>query len=89
MSKGQQTIRAARGFDDVLPNQTWKWQAVEQIARDTARAFHFKEIRTPLIEFSELFHRGVGESTDIIQKETFDIAPRKDDSDRKAFRKTV
>jgi histidyl-tRNA synthetase len=69
-------INAPRGTADVLPADSWKWQAVESIARQVAEVYHFSEIRTPIYEHSELFHRGVGETTDIVQKETFTFKPR-------------
>ena len=69
-------IKAPRGTADILPEESPKWQAIEQIARDTAELFHFAEIRTPVYEHTELFHRGVGETTDIVQKETFTFKPR-------------
>ncbi|HWE01099.1 MAG TPA: histidine--tRNA ligase [Tepidisphaeraceae bacterium] len=67
-------INAPRGTVDLLPAESWKWQVVERIARDTARLYHFGEIRTPVFEHTELFHRGVGEASDIVNKEmyTFD-----------------
>ncbi len=49
---------------------------IEAIARDTAELYHFQEIRTPVVEYSELFHRGVGESSDIVTKETFTFNDR-------------
>ena len=73
-------INAPRGTADTLPAESWKWQAVEAIARDVAAIYHFAEIRTPIYEFSELFHRGVGETTDIVSKETFTFADRGGDS---------
>ena len=69
-------INAPRGTADTLPAESWKWQAVEQIAREVAELYHFAEIRTPIYEHSELFHRGVGETSDIVQKETFTFRPR-------------
>ena len=57
-----------RGTQDILPGESERWQYVEQIARDTCAAFQYKEIRTPIFEHTELFARGVGESTDIVQK---------------------
>ena len=67
-------INAPRGTADLLPAETWKWQTVERIARELATVYHFAEIRTPIFEHTELFHRGVGESSDIVNKEmyTFD-----------------
>jgi histidyl-tRNA synthetase len=73
-------INAPRGTADTLPADSWKWQAVEAIARDIAAVYHFAEIRTPVYEYSELFHRGVGETTDIVSKETFTFADRGGDS---------
>jgi histidyl-tRNA synthetase len=71
-----QKINAPKGTVDILPDDVWKWQAVERIARETARLFHFNEVRTPLFEHSEVFHRGVGETTDIVQKETYTFDDR-------------
>src|SRR4051812_15327994 len=70
----QQQITAPRGVADILPATSWQWQTVERIARDTAALYHFAEIRTPVFEHTELFHRGVGEASDIVNKEmyTFD-----------------
>lgn len=71
-----QKINAPRGFEDILPTESWKWQAVERIAREVAELYHFQEIRTPVLEYSELFHRGVGETSDIVTKETFTFNDR-------------
>lgn len=69
-------IKAPRGTADTLPAESWKWQAVEQIARDVSELYHFAEIRTPIFEHSELFHRGVGETSDIVHKETYTFDDR-------------
>jgi histidyl-tRNA synthetase len=69
-------INAPRGTADVLPAEAPRWQALERIAREVAELYHFQEIRTPIYESTELFHRGVGETTDIVQKETFTFRPR-------------
>src|SRR3954470_23821906 len=79
-------IRPPKGFEDILPADTWRWQAVEQFARATATLFHFDEIRTPLVESHELFHRGVGETTDIVTKETFSLATRDEEKDKLTLR---
>lgn len=62
------------GAEDVLPKDSYKWQLVEDIMRSEAAAYGFKEIRTPVFEHTELFQRGVGDTTDVVQKEmyTFD-----------------
>jgi histidyl-tRNA synthetase len=73
-------LAAPKGFEDILPAESWKWQTVEAIAREVAEFYHFQEIRTPALEHSELFHRGVGETTDIVHKETFTFKDRGGDS---------
>lgn len=67
-------IQAPKGTKDVTPRESYKWQYIEKIARETCDNFGFSEIRTPVIEHTELFLRGVGDTTDIVQKEmyTFD-----------------
>jgi histidyl-tRNA synthetase len=70
------SINAPKGTQDFLPDDTRKWQAVERIAREVAELYHFGEIRTPVFEHTELFHRGVGETTDIVSKETYTFADR-------------
>jgi histidyl-tRNA synthetase len=69
-------LTAPKGFEDILPDQSWKWQHVEHVARETAELFRFQEIRTPVLEHSALFHRGVGETSDIVHKETFTFTDR-------------
>src|SRR5436190_9911153 len=69
-------INAPKGFADILPEESWKWQVVENIAREVSQLYHFLEIRTPVLEATELFHRGVGETTDIVHKETFTFTDR-------------
>ena len=64
-------INIPKGMKDVLPSQSYKWQYVEETARKVASAFGFKEIRTPVLEHTELFLRGVGDTTDIVNKEMY------------------
>ncbi len=64
-------IKAIRGFNDILPSEVGKWQFVEQIAREVFESFGFKEIRIPILEKTELFARGIGEATDIVEKEMY------------------
>ena len=63
-------INIPKGTKDMLPSEAYKWHYVEDIARQTAHSFGFKEIRTPTFEHTELFLRGVGETTDIVNKES-------------------
>jgi len=73
-------IDAPKGTADILPAESWTWRAVEEIARRTAELYHFSEIRTPIFEHTELFHRGVGESSDVVSKETYTFTDRGDRS---------
>lgn len=59
------------GTQDILPGEVEKWQFIEKTARELCRAFNYKEIRTPIFEATELFQRGVGETTDIVEKEMY------------------
>lgn len=63
-----------KGTEDVLPKDSYRWQFVEDVMRKESAAYGFKEIRTPAFEHTELFARGVGQTTDVVQKEmyTFD-----------------
>jgi histidyl-tRNA synthetase len=67
-------IKSQKGTQDLLPKDTEKWQAVENVMRDEAKLHGFGEIRTPVFEDTKLFQRSVGETTDVVQKEmyTFD-----------------
>lgn len=64
------------GTQDILPGVTEKWQFVEEKARDICRRFNFREIRIPMFEATELFQRGVGETTDIVEKEMYTFTDR-------------
>jgi histidyl-tRNA synthetase len=64
-------IKSPRGTRDLLPPDTALWNFVEATVRDVFRAYNFHEIRTPIFESTELFARGVGEETDVVQKEMF------------------
>ncbi len=64
-------INIPKGTKDVLPSQSYKWQFIEKTAREVAELFSFREIRTPVFEHTELFLRGVGETTDVVTKEMY------------------
>lgn len=64
-------INIPKGTKDVLPSESYKWHYVEKTARDVAKTFGIKEIRTPTFEHTELFLRGVGDTTDIVNKEMY------------------
>ena len=69
-------IRKPRGTMDIMPEETPEWRYVEENARRAAAEFGFGEIRTPGFEATELFHRGVGETTDVVQKEMYTFEDR-------------
>ena len=71
------TITAPRGTRDLLPEETPAWDRVEAVARDLARRYAFERIEIPLFEQSELFARGLGESSDAVEKEMFRVAGAK------------
>lgn len=64
-------INIQKGTKDVLPGQAYKWRYIEDAAREVARSFNLSEIRTPTFEATELFCRGVGETTDVVNKEMY------------------
>ena len=70
------SFKVPRGTQDILPEQTPKWQKVESIMRELCRVYRYKEIRTPIFEQTELFQRGVGDTTDIVQKEMYTFEDR-------------
>ncbi len=66
-----------RGTEDKLPKEIYKWRTVEKIAAQTAEVYGCKEIRTPTFEYTELFQRGVGSTTDVVQKEMYTFDDKK------------
>ena len=64
-------ISAPKGTKDVLPNQVYKWHFVEKAFAGICKRYGFKEIRTPVFEHTELFTKGVGDTTDIVEKQMY------------------
>ena len=64
-------INRPKGTKDVVPSEVYKWQKIENIAKDVLKTRGFNEIRTPIFEHTELFVRGVGEGSDIVNKEMY------------------
>ncbi len=64
-------IQKPRGTEDITPSQSYRWSFLEDILKETAQSFGYKEIRTPTFEHTELFLRGVGDTTDVVQKEMY------------------
>lgn len=72
--------QAPKGTKDVLPSQSYKWQYVEALIRELCALYGFRETRTPVFEHTELFLRGVGDTTDIVQKEMYTFIDKGDRS---------
>lgn len=68
--------KAPRGTNDVLPRDAAKWQFAEKTALGTAALYGYGEIRTPVFEHTEVFDRGIGDTTDVVQKEMYTFADR-------------
>ena len=80
------TFRAARGTRDLLPDETPTWTRLERLAADLATRYGYRRIETPMFEQVAVFERGVGEVTDIVEKELFRLQPRTDESEQWALR---
>jgi histidyl-tRNA synthetase len=69
-------VKAPRGMQDILPADVGRWHAVEARVRDLARRHGYQEIRTPVVEHTEVFQRGIGSGTDIVDKEMYTFLDR-------------
>ncbi len=69
-------IRGIKGVKDILPDDMPKWRLVEETARRVASAYGFREVRIPIFEFTELFARSIGATTDIVEKEMYTFQDR-------------
>jgi len=70
-------IKVPKGTQDILPEDILKWYYIEDIIKEILNKYGYKEIRTPFFEYTDLFVRGIGESTDIVTKEMFTFPDRK------------
>ena len=73
-------IQKPKGTRDILPSDSYKWAYVENIAKEILENYGFKEIRVPVFENTELFERGVGDTTDVVQKEMYTFMDKGDRS---------
>lgn len=73
-------VRSIRGMNDILPQETPLWQYLEQQAATVLSSYGYQEIRLPIVEYTDLFQRGIGEVTDIVEKEMYTFADRNDES---------
>ena len=73
-------IRKIKGTEDIMPKDSYRWIFLEDIMRRQANAYGYKEVRTPVFEQTSLFARGVGETTDVVQKEMYTFSTKGDES---------
>lgn len=70
-------IKSLKGMNDITTSESGKWQFIEHMIHNVCRKFGFREIRTPVLERLELFKRGVGDTTDVVQKEMYNFLDKK------------
>jgi len=76
MKKTPIKVQILRGMKDIMPNEAVKWQYVEECAKSIFSAYEYSQIRTPLLEDKVIFEKGIGNTTDIVQKEMYTLADR-------------
>ena len=74
------TLQAIRGMNDILPEQTPAWRYLENTLVGLLDGYGYKEIRLPIVEYTELFARGIGEGTDVVDKEMYTFLDRNEES---------
>lgn len=74
------SVSAIRGMNDILPDEVVYWQFIEEKLRELTKEYGYLEIRVPILEPTELYQRGVGEVTDIVEKEMYTFLDRNDQS---------
>src|SRR5688500_8978538 len=70
-------VRSVRGMNDLLPPESAKWRFFEGRCRALFERYGYEEVRTPVVESTALFSRGIGEATDIVEKEMYTFPDRK------------
>ena len=76
----ENNVQSIRGMNDLLPGQIETWQRVEAVVREVSCRYGYREIRTPIVERTELFRRSIGEQTDIVEKEMYTFTDNNGDS---------
>ena len=71
----QSKITGVRGMNDLLPHEAPLWSFLEQSIQSLVKSYGYQQIRTPIVEQTALFKRGIGEVTDIVEKEMYSFAP--------------
>ncbi len=80
------TFKSPRGTRDLLPAETPTWTRLERLARDLTARYGYRRIETPVFEVAAVFERGIGEVTDVVEKELFRLAPRSEEAEAWALR---
>jgi histidyl-tRNA synthetase len=80
MTAASRTPKTVKGMNDLLPDAARVWRHVETVVREVVEAYGYSEIRLPLLEFTDLFRRSIGEVTDIVEKEMYTFEDRKGES---------
>ncbi|NLJ52129.1 MAG: histidine--tRNA ligase [Alcaligenaceae bacterium] len=78
MSKTFNKVNAIRGMNDILPNESYKWEQLEAVLKTVLSQYGYQNVRTPILEQTRLFARGIGEVTDIVEKEMYTFTMNKD-----------
>ncbi|MGO3891696.1 MAG: histidine--tRNA ligase [Paenalcaligenes sp.] len=71
MTQSFQKLRALTGMKDILPDTSWQWEQLEETVRQWLASYGYRNMRTPVLEHTQLFSRGIGEVTDIVEKEMY------------------
>jgi len=71
-------VKRVRGTQDILPQDSYSWQKIEEVARRFFALYGYQEIRTPILEEASLFNRSLGEATEIVQKQMFKVEHAQD-----------
>ena len=78
MSKSFEKVTAIRGMNDILPDTSWQWERLERILKAWLAQYAYLNMRTPILEQTRLFARGIGEVTDIVEKEMYTFSMSND-----------
>lgn len=85
----EKQVQRVRGMNDILPDDVYRWHYIESKIREIASLYQYEELRSPIVEFTDLFQRGVGDTTDIVQKEMFTFSIKKDGAQDKIDQKSL
>src|SRR5690625_1740789 len=76
MTQSFEKLQGLTGMHDVLPDESGQWEQLEEIIRQWLASYGYRNIRTPILEYTQLFARGIGEVTDIVEKEMYSFTDR-------------